>query len=197
MNFDQTLSKTVCGETVRYGILHGNENILFLKAGAGGGIRGYGDKYLQMAYRAREKFGSTVICAPNPDVPHTLIDEQIIRQVVSDSGFSAFVLSFVGTSDGAYQTLTLAGRFPETVRLLGINSSFVTVSGLQEKLLALPHVEKILVYGTKDDAYGRVVPALNAMPCERFRTVIVEGADHRFTGMTEKLIDLIDLLEAR
>lgn len=197
MNFDQTLSKTVRGETVRYGILHGNENILFLKTGAGGSIRGYGDKYLQMAYRAREKFGSTVICASNPDVPHGVTDEQTIRQVVSAGGFPAFTLSFVGVSDGAYQTLALASRFPETVRLLGINPSFITVSGLQEKLLALPHVEKILVYGTKDDAYGCVVPALNAMPCEQLRIVPVEGADHRFTGMTEKLIDLIDLLEAR
>ncbi|MCH5184293.1 MAG: hypothetical protein J1E00_08965 [Oscillospiraceae bacterium] len=197
MNFDQTLSKTVCGETVRYGIVRGNGSIVFLKAGAGGSIRGYGDKYLQMAYRAREKFGSTVICASNPDVPHAFIDEQIIRQVAAGSGSAAFALSFVGTSDGAYQILTLAGRFPETVRLLGINPSFVTVPGLQEKLLALPHVEKIFVYGTKDDAYDRVVPALNAMQCERFRIVIVEGADHRFTGMTEKLISLIDLLETR
>ena len=192
MQFDRIITKPVCGENVNYGILYGSEKIVFIKTGAGGDIRGYEDKYIEMAYRAHGKLGATVICASNPDAEHRSTDEKTIRQIVSESGFSAFTLSFVGTSDGAYQILTLAGKFPETVKVLGINPSFITVSGLKEKLAALPQAEKILVFGTEDEEYVCALPALQAMDPE---PIVIEGADHRFTGMTREFISLIDLLE--
>ena len=68
--YDRTTRKTVAGEVIHYGILHGNEEIVFIKVGADGSIRGYQDKYLKMAHRVHERLGATVICASNPYIEH-------------------------------------------------------------------------------------------------------------------------------
>ena len=62
-----------------------------------------------------------------------------------------------------------------------------------EKVQALPHVQKIMVYGTEDDDY-ECVPALQALECENLEILTVEGADHEFTGMVDAFIALIDLI---
>ncbi len=180
------------GEKVEYKIFFGNEKIVFIKAGAGGSIRG--DKYLKMARRVHEQMGATVICASNPDVPHETFDEQEIRMVASERGFERFHLYLWGTSDGAYQNLSLAKRFLETLKWIGVNSSFITFADFEEKLQNLPGVKKILVYGTEDDEYDVVFPALMAMEQENLKMLFIEGADHRFSGMLPQFIQTIDLV---
>ena len=96
-----TDTKYIDGEKVEYEIIFGNENIVFIKVGAGGNARGYKNKYLQVAKRVHERIGATVICASNPDAPHVNFDEQEIRWVASERGFKSFNLYFWGTSDGA------------------------------------------------------------------------------------------------
>ena len=61
LNYDKILSATVDGEKIKYGILFGNEKIVFIKVGADGNIRGYQDKYLKMAHRIHARIGATVI----------------------------------------------------------------------------------------------------------------------------------------
>jgi hypothetical protein len=91
---------------------------VFIKSGAYGGIKRYEDKYLKIAYRLHERMGATVICASNPEVSHSVLDEKAIRWVASQLNLSGYELYFVGTSDGGYQNLILASRFPETVKFL-------------------------------------------------------------------------------
>ena len=38
MDFDKTLSNIIGGYELQYGIIYGNENIVFIKCGAGGTI---------------------------------------------------------------------------------------------------------------------------------------------------------------
>ena len=64
---------------------------------------------------------------------------------------------FGGTSDGAYQNLSLVKRFSETVKWIGVNSTFITFADFEEKLHELTGVKKILVYGTEDDEYDVVL----------------------------------------
>lgn len=66
MNFDRILSKTVDYEKIKYGILFGNEKIVFIKVGAFGKIDGHKDKYIRMAHRIHDRIGATVICSSNP-----------------------------------------------------------------------------------------------------------------------------------
>lgn len=147
-----------------------------------------------MAKRIHDHIGATVICASNPDVPHVNFDEQEIRWVALERGFEMFNLYFWGTSDGAYQNLSLAKRFPETVKWIGVNSSFITFADFEEKLQGLSGVKKILVYGTEDDEYDVVFPALSVKQAENLKIHFIEGADHRFSNMLPGFIQTIDFI---
>ena len=196
LKYDKRITKTVAGEKVSYGILHGNEKIVFIKVGAGGNIRGYQDKYPKMAHRIHQRLGATVICASNPDTEYATqekADKAMIAKVAADCGFANYEVYFVGTSDGGYQNLRLAQQMPQTRKILGINASLIDIDDLMNQLQKLPCVPKTLVYGTKDEAF-RYTPALQAMVCENLEIITVEGADHDFTGMVEEFIALIDLL---
>lgn len=191
-NMKQVVAKDVGGEKVEYYIAWGNEKIVFIKAGAGGSARGFQDKYIKMAERINERMGATVVCASNPCVPQEGGDEEEIRWVISEKGFVDFEVYFVGTSDGAYKNLSLAKKFPQTVKLLGINSSYITVAGLIEELKALPNIEKILICGTKDiDSMAYVEPIQKA-GIPKLKIQLVEGADHKFVGMLDEFISLVD-----
>ena len=194
MNFDKIIGKVIGEEKIQYGFLFGNKRIVFIKSGAYGSIKGYEDKYLKMAHRIHERIGATVICASNPEVEHVSLDEKAIRWIASQLNLSGYELYFVGTSDGGYQNLILASRFPETVKYLGINSSYIDMGGLEKKINDLPNVEKIFVYGTKDDDYDDIVPGLKAMKKDNLKVLEVEGADHKFTGMLDEFISLTDML---
>ena len=114
----QVVTKDVGGEKVEYSIVWGNEKIVFIKAGAGGSTRGFQDKYVKMAERINKLMGATVICASNPCVHHKGLDEEAIRWVISEKGSVDFEVYFVGTSDGAYKNLSLAKKFPQTVKFI-------------------------------------------------------------------------------
>ena len=183
------------GEKFNYHFVFGNEKIVFIKAGAGGSERGYEDKYIKMAERIHERIGATVITASNPIDPICEPpDAEEIRWGVKELGLASFELYLVGVSDGAYLNLELASRFPETVKWIGINPSFVEMSDFEEKLKALPQVFKLMIYGTRDDDFNEIVPVLSKMGCDNFVMEFVEGADHSFTDMLDAFVALADYI---
>lgn len=195
--FDKVITKTIDGEKLEYGVIFGNEKIVFIKVGADQDINKWQDHlqiFIKLAERAHQLFGATVICASNPDVPHEDIDEKMIRWTASTLGQNEFELHLWGISDGAYKNLTLAKRFPETVKFIGLNTSFISFDGLERKLQALPNVKKFLIYGSEDDEFDIVFPALKEQQNDYLKTMVVNGADHRFTGMPLPIIFSIDLI---
>ena len=52
--------------TIEYGIIEGNNTIVFIKSGQNGSIYGYNNKYIKMAKRLNKKYKCTVICSSNP-----------------------------------------------------------------------------------------------------------------------------------
>ena len=92
LSYDKVTSRLVRTEEINYGILYGNEKIVFIKVGANGSIRGYQDKYLKMAYRIHERLGATVICASNPDTEtsQTAADRAMIEKVAAAGNFSDY-----------------------------------------------------------------------------------------------------------
>ena len=195
LSYDKTTSKTVFGEKISYGIVYGNEKIVFIKVGADGSIRGYQDKYLKMAHRIHNRLGATVICASNPYIEHGHVeaDQELICTVAAECGFADYEVYFVGTSDGGYQNLLLVQQVPQSAKFLGINASLVDEDGFVEKLQEIPYVKKLLVYGTEDDDYD-CVPVLQALECANLEIKTVDGADHEFTDMVNEFIALIDLI---
>ena len=196
LSYDKTISKTVAGDKIHYGVICGNEKIIFIKVGAGGNIRGYQDKYLKMAHRIHDRLGAMVICASNPDADYDAqvdTDKAMIVKVAEDCGHADYEVYLVGTSDGGYQNLLLAQQVPQARKLLGINVSFNTIADLIIQLQTLPHVKKLLVYGTEDDDFS-CVSNLQAADCENLEIITVDGANHEFSGMVDNFIALIDLL---
>ncbi len=202
IGYDKCISKTVAGEKIRYGIVCGNEKIVFIKRGAGDNIRGYQDKYLRMAHGVHARLGATVICASNPWVDHEIqrmADKALIAELAAENGFTDYAVYLMGISDGAYNNLLLAQVLPQVVKLLNINTSPKLRDGksdlrdLENRLQQLAGVSKTLVYGTEDEEYDGV-SYLQAVDCGNLEILTVEGADHDFTGMTEAFIALTDLL---
>ena len=196
MNYDKKFRKRIDDMEIRYGVVLGNEKIVFIKTGVDGEIDGYDNKYLKMAQRLHERLGATVICSSNPstDSGHFASDKAFIEKIVAETGLSSYTLSFFGTSDGAYHNLSLAAALPETVKLVCVNTSTSGYDRLKEKLLKLSHVSKIFVYGDKDDEY-HFLPRLEKENFENFELITVSGANHEFTGMVEEYILLSDLLK--
>lgn len=195
LGYNHIITKSVCGEEINYGILLGNEKIVFIKTGADGNINGYKNKYPKMAHRIHERIGATVICASNPYIKHghEAADQAIISQIASEAGYDEYEMYLVGTSDGANHNFALAKNIPQTTKLLGINTSSISFNNLAEKLEGLSHIKKILVYGTKDDEYA-YAHLLQNLKCCNLEIVTIDGADHQFTGMLNEFIALIDLL---
>ena len=197
LKYNKTLSITIGDEDIKYGVLFGNEKIVFIKVGADGNIRGYQNKYLKMAHRVHDRIGATVICASNPYIienTHIKADKSLIEKVIADRGPDNYELYFVGNSDGGDHSLKLSQQFPKTVKFLGINSSYVAVDDFVERILSLSFVKKIFVYGTHDVDFDRIVPKLKTLECDSLEIVLLDGADHDFSGKVDDFIALIDLI---
>ena len=192
MKFDKIIHKALDEESVDYGFIFGNNKIVFIKAGAGGGIPGYQDKYLRMANKVHERLGATVICSSNYE-KSLPTDKEAIEWCARYLKLKDAELYFVGVSDGADQCITLSRNAP-TKKLLCINPSFVPGHDPSNRLIIRSKVEKIFVYGTKDVEGHELVPKLMEREIPNFEIRWVEDADHEFTGMVDEFVSLIDLL---
>ena len=206
LSYDKILSATVDGEKIRYGILCGNEKIVFIKAGVPKDAENedekktkdeYIDKYLIMAHRIRDRIGATVICASNGDAdPREQLraDKFLIKKVIAERAFENYEMYFAGNSDGGEHSLKLAQQFPETVTFLGINSSWSNMETFLERIQSIPHAKKIFVYGEKDSDFHDIAPKLKALACDNLEIVVLDGVDHHFTDKVDDFIALIDLI---
>ena len=197
LKYDKILGITVGDEKIKYGILYGNEKIVFIKAGADGSIRGYQDKYLKIAHRVHDRIGATVICASNSDLSgktQLKADKSLIGKVIVDLGLDHYELYFIGNSDGGDHSLKLSQQFPETVKFLGINSSWTSIDDFLERIQSLPGVKKIFAYGANDIDFDDILPKLQSLVCDNLEIVVLDGVDHDFTGRVDDFIALIDLM---
>ena len=205
LKYDKTFKIPYGGEILRYGIIWGNDKIVFIKAGVPKDVEEdnkktkgkYVDKYLIMAHRVRNRIGATVICASNCDLSGEIqleADKLFIENVILNKGFVNYELHFVGTSDGGEHSLKLSQQFPKTVKFLGINSSWSTTDTFLDIIQSLPHVKKIFVYGAWDVDFDDIVPKLNALACDNLEITVLDGVDHDFTDKVDDFIALVDLL---
>ena len=196
-DYTQTFSQTVEGYKIKYGVLFGNEKIVFIKVGTDGTIRGYQDKYPRMARRIHERTGATVICSSNPDISAERkleADKAFIEKIIAEQDYENCEFYFVGTSDGAEHSLKLALQFPKTVKFLGISSSWSVEAEFLKMVKDLSCEKKIFAYGTDDEDFDVIVPRLKALDCDNLELIIFDGVDHFFTGKVDDFIALIDVI---
>ena len=193
MNFDKTLCDVIDGYEIKYGIIYGNENIFFIKCGAGGTIPGDENKYLELAYKLHERLGATVICSayPYPSDDYLLqYDEEIIKRFITKFK-SSYTLNFIGVSRGAYVGLTYFSKKIHFDKMLLINMPLmINFHKSIEALPNMPNTKLLFVYGDKDPSIT-YIPYLKLYHDE---VIIIKGADHTFTGMVDKFTALAELL---
>ena len=197
MNFDTTLRATAHnGNQVEYGIIRGNNKIVFIKSGAGGDYRGYDDKYLKMARRINMRSGFTVITSSNPGTKDLTyeIDKFVLDKYVSDNGLKDVEFYLIGSSNGAYQNIFLIKKLPLVKKILCINMPLMmNFQKATKELEGTPFIEKIFVCGS-DDPSIPYLPLLEAKKIPNLTTVTVNGADHNFYGMNDEFILLSDMI---
>ncbi len=196
MNFDTSLTLEQNGASVDYGVVFGNENIVFIKGGAGSSCRGYEDKYLKMARRLCERCGYTVITAsnPGPKMDTYSIDKLLLDNYISQNELKSYTVSLFGSSNGAYQNIFLASASLNVKKIICVNMPLMlNFQKATAKLATLEHVEKLFIYGSLDPSV-KFIPHLSIKGIEGLSVRCIENADHNFKGMLDSFIELSDLI---
>lgn len=102
VKFDVEINKKFSDNIIiNYGIVNGNNTIVFIKAGQDGSLYGYQDKYIKMAKRLNQKYGCSVICSSNPFDGRNPLDNAM--EVIKDyaTQFDDYTIYYLGFSNGA------------------------------------------------------------------------------------------------
>ena len=180
------------GLRIEYGLIHGNDRIVVIKAGAGGSYTGYEEKYLRIAHRLREAHGCTVLCLSNyASDSFARGDVAVIRELIADRG-GEVELYYIGNSNGSTQGLLTATKYFDLRRMVLVNMPLMLNFHRIKEALARADTEIRFVYGEGDPSISYVPFLRNASAKEgslaRTEIVTVDGADHNFAGMTGAFI---------
>ena len=108
---------------IDYGIIKGNEIIVFIKAGQDGTIYGYQNKYLKIANSINKKYGYTVICSSNPFDGTNPLDNamKVIKDYCNEQQIEKYKIYYMGHSNGALIGAWFGIKYPEIKRMLLVN----------------------------------------------------------------------------
>ena len=195
MRFD--IEKTVIKEDglkIEYGLIHGNNRGVIIKAGAGGSYIGYEEKYLKIARRLRDTYGCTVLCLSNyASDSFVRGDVAVIRELLAGMG-GEIQLYYVGNSNGSTQGLLSATQYFHYRRMVLVNMPLMLNFHKIKEALTRADTEIRFVYGEKDPSISYIPFLKNAGQKEgnlaRAEIVTVKGADHNFAGMTDAFMEL-------
>ena len=105
---------------IDYGIIKGNEIIVFIKAGQDGTMYGYQNKYLKIANSINKKYGYTVICSSNPFDGTNPLDNamKVIKDYCNEQQIEKYKIYYMGHSNGALIGAWFGIKYPEIKRML-------------------------------------------------------------------------------
>lgn len=168
---------------IDYGIIIGNETIVFIKAGQDGSMYGYQNKYLKIADNINKKYGYTVICSSNPFDGTNPLDNamKVIEDYCEKQNIVDYKIYYMGHSNGALIGAWFGTKYPKIKRMLLVNGPLMfnwhkTKEGIQR----FSGEKMVLVYGSLDQSFqyaGLIEPLTN----ERVKLEIIEGQDHHFS----------------
>lgn len=177
-------------EVIEYGIISGNNTIIFAKSGQDGSIYGYKNKYLNLAINLNKKYGVSVICSSNPFIKLSNSsmglnpldhDIKIIDEYAKESEFVDYQIYYMGVSNGALIGCVYGINYPRIKKLLLINPPLVNTIGKVMIGIQKFNGEKMtFVFGTLDESY----PFVNIIKCfqsNKIKFEIFKGQDHYFS----------------
>ena len=180
------------GLQIGYGLIHGNNRVVIIKAGAGGNCIGAEEKYLKMARLFHDTYGCTVLCLSNhANDSFARGDVAVIRELIVEMG-GEVELYYIGNSNGSTQGLLTATKYFAFRRMVLVNMPLMLNFHKIKAALTRADTEIRFVYGEKDPSISYVPFLRNASSKEgnlaRAEIVTVGGADHNFAGMTDVFI---------
>ena len=179
-------------EEITYGIIHGNNTIVFIKAGMNGTYYGYKNKYITIAKKLYKKHGCTVITASNPNgyMDDFKSEMKSIEAFAYYHKWQDFQVYYMGHSNGACLGMIHGYKYPFIKKMLLINGPLSInphkiIPGLQQF-----DGEKInLVYGSKDPSFS-LLNKFSELESDKIEITRVNGASHNFNGALNLFVSL-------
>ncbi len=171
---------------IDYGIMKGNETIVFIKAGQDGSMYGYQNKYLKMANIIHKKYGYTVICSSNPfDGTNPLNNAmEIIENYCKEQNFQDYKIFYMGHSNGALIGAWYGIHYPKIKRMLLVNGPLMyNWHKTKEGIKNFSGEKMVFVYGSLDQSFY-YTELIKPLENEKIKLEIIEGQDHHFSKDT-------------
>lgn len=170
---------------IDYGIVEGNNIIVFIKAGQNGSLYGYQNKYIKMAKRLNKKYGCSVICSSNPFDGNNPLDNAM--EVIEDYAkrFDDFKIYYLGYSNGALIGAWFGIKYPKIKRMALVNGPLMyNLYKTKEGALLFKGESINFIYGEYDQSIG-YVELLKCIENDKIKVFIEEGQDHHFSKSEE------------
>lgn len=177
---------------IEYGIIEGNNTIVFIKSGQNGSIYGYNNKYIKMAKRLNKKYKCTVICSSNPFDGNNPLDNAFTVIEKYTSKFEDYKVYYLGFSNGALIGAYFGINYPKIKRMLLVNMPLIYDINLIKNNLNNFNNEKVtIVYGSLDYSIN-LLENIKNIKSNRLDIKVILNEDHYFSKDEEDFYSLTE-----
>ena len=190
LKFDKEIHSNFNDEIIDYGIVEGNNIIVFIKAGQDGSLYGYQNKYIKMARRLNKKYGCSVICSSNPFDGNNPLDNAM--EIIEDYAkiFDNYKIYHLGYSNGALIGAWFGVKYPKIKRMALVNGPLMyNFHKTKEGALSFNGDMISFIYGEYDQSIG-YIDLLKNMENDKIKVFVEKGQDHHFSKSEESFQEI-------
>ncbi len=156
-------------------------NIFLIIPGVDGSLDGFDNKYLKIASLVNQEAGHTVYQMDNPYISR-LHWESNVRQML-DYIFMEHPdvesINIMAHSAGAWVIGKVAHEYPEIKRVLMVNpATNIDIDAFKSNIDMNKHTKFVFMIGSQDPSHEHLYRFTN----RNSKIVIIDGADHNFSG---------------
>ncbi|MGN1278804.1 MAG: hypothetical protein ACI4UG_04980 [Candidatus Onthovivens sp.] len=190
LKFDKEIHSIFNDEIIDYGIVEGNNIIVFIKAGQDGSLYGYQNKYIKMARRLNKKYGCSVICSSNPFDGNNPLDNAM--EIIEDYAkiFDNYKIYYLGYSNGELIGAWFGVKYPKIKRMALVNGPLMyNFHKTKEGALSFNGDMISFIYGEYDQSIG-YIDLLKNMENDKIKVFVEKGQDHHFSKSEESFQEI-------
>ena len=197
MVFDKIISCEAGGAQLDYGFIfaENRQKIFLIKAGQGGSIYGYENKYLKLAIKLRDLYGFSVVCASTQTCAINQM-EQLFEVLQKELRVGEeTTIYFMGTSKGGSIGCLESASFPQISRFLIINPPLIiNIVEIFRTAKTFSGEMMHFVFGALDPSVQLGTKLKRLYERENVRVTVVPEQDHYFSQNNFDLLELAQLL---
>ena len=163
----------------QFGIIKGEEYLVFIKTGRGGSIEGFENKYFNICSLLFEKYGYTFVVSANPKDSACDLEEEI-KCIGKNVGDYKEII-FVGISNGASIGAAQCGKIEKIKNAVLINAPLmINFHKIKKGTEKFRGDSMYFLYG-EDDPSFRYIEILNSIKNTACKYKIIKGEGHDFS----------------